>query len=98
QSTRLTIPPGISPTALLESPIMLPNSLVMPSPTTGSFAMLPPLTDERSMLTSVTHEQRKLDVPTASFKFKSQANLDPNSLSPYYDSLNQVVLCILIVH
>ncbi|CAJ2674242.1 unnamed protein product [Trifolium pratense] len=89
-SARFTIPPGISPTALLESPIMLPNSMVMPSPTTGSFAMLPPLTDERSMLTSVTHEQRKLDVPTASFKFKSQANLDPNSLSPYYDSLNEV--------
>ncbi|GAU34027.1 hypothetical protein TSUD_16150 [Trifolium subterraneum] len=95
QSARLTIPPGISPTALLESPIMLPNSMAMPSPTTGSFAMLQPLTDERSMLTSVTHEQRKLDVPTASniaasFKFKPQANLNPNSLSPCYDSLNQV--------
>jgi hypothetical protein len=69
----------------------------MPSPTTGSFAMLPPLTDERSMLTSVTHEQRKLDVPAASdiassFKIKPIANLDPNSLSPCYDSLNQVFL------
>ncbi|GAU49698.1 hypothetical protein TSUD_181960 [Trifolium subterraneum] len=89
QSARLTIPPGISPTTLLESPIMLPNSLVMPSPTTGSFAMLPPLNDGSSMLTSVTNEQRKLDVATASFRFKPQANLDPNSLSSYYDSLNQ---------
>jgi hypothetical protein len=72
----------------------------MPSPTTGSFAMLPPLTGESSMLTFVTNELRKLDVPTASdisssFKFKPQANLDPNSLSPYCDSQNQVLSFII---
>jgi hypothetical protein len=83
----------------------------MPSPTTGSFAMLPPLTDKGSMLTSVKHEQENVDVPTtftsvkheqknvdvptasdfaASFNFKHQANLDADSLSPYFASLNQV--------
>ncbi|XP_014498138.1 probable WRKY transcription factor 33 isoform X1 [Vigna radiata var. radiata] len=45
-ATHLTIPPGISPTALLDSPIMLPNSQATPlSPTTGSFfvmSTLPP--------------------------------------------------------
>ncbi|XP_073221895.1 WRKY transcription factor SUSIBA2-like [Cicer arietinum] len=95
RSPQLTIPSGISPTALLDSPIMLPNSQAMPSPTTGSFMMLPPLTNEGSMLTSVTLEQRNMDVPTASdiassFKFNIQPNLDPNSLPPYSASLNQV--------
>ncbi|CAI0438896.1 unnamed protein product [Linum tenue] len=33
----ITIPAGISPTALLDSPVLLPNSQVQPSPTTGSF-------------------------------------------------------------
>ncbi|XP_019231206.1 PREDICTED: WRKY transcription factor WRKY24-like isoform X2 [Nicotiana attenuata] len=35
--TFLTIPPGLTPAALLDSPIMLPNSLAPQSPTTGSF-------------------------------------------------------------
>ncbi|KAK8593711.1 hypothetical protein V6N13_042724 [Hibiscus sabdariffa] len=35
RSPYLTIPPGISPTALLDSPIMLPNAQA--SPTTGTF-------------------------------------------------------------
>ncbi|KAK2415570.1 putative WRKY transcription factor [Trifolium repens] len=87
QSPCFTIPSGISPTSLLDSPIMLPNSQAMPSPTTGSFAMLPPRIDEGSMLPSIRHEQRKED---ASFKFKPQVNLGPNSLSPYHASLNQV--------
>jgi len=64
--------------------------------------MLPPLTDKGSMLTSVKHEQKNVDVPTASnfsasFNFKHQANLDADSLSPYFASLNQVPLYILIV-
>ncbi|KAK7340365.1 hypothetical protein VNO77_21067 [Canavalia gladiata] len=87
RSPRLTIPPGISPTALLDSPIMLPNSQALPSPTTGTFFMLPPL----------THEQGNVDVPTASdasassFKFKHHAHLDPNPLPPPFSaSLNQV--------
>ncbi|GAU49701.1 hypothetical protein TSUD_181990 [Trifolium subterraneum] len=87
RSPCLTIPPGISPTALLDSPIMLPNSQAMPSPTTGSFAMLPPLIDDGSMLPSITHEQREVD---ASFKFMPEINLGPNSLSPYLASLNEV--------
>ncbi|GAB2287149.1 hypothetical protein Dimus_021535 [Dionaea muscipula] len=37
RSPYLTIPPGISPTMLLDSPILLPNS--QPSPTTGTFAV-----------------------------------------------------------
>lgn len=50
RSPYLTIPPGISPTALLDSPILLPNSQL--SPTTGTFS-LPPLSYENSMMTLV---------------------------------------------
>ncbi|KAL8046195.1 hypothetical protein ABFX02_08G162000 [Erythranthe guttata] len=46
----LTIPPGLSPTSLLDSPVFLTNSLLVgylylqaqPSPTTGKFAFAPP--------------------------------------------------------
>ncbi|KAK1406907.1 hypothetical protein QVD17_38516 [Tagetes erecta] len=38
QSPCLTIPPGLSPTALLDSPVFLSNSLAQPSPTTGKFS------------------------------------------------------------
>nr|XP_018683619.1 PREDICTED: probable WRKY transcription factor 34 isoform X2 [Musa acuminata subsp. malaccensis] len=37
RSPYLTIPPGLSPTTLLESPVFLCNSLAQPSPTTGKF-------------------------------------------------------------
>ncbi|KAI3686119.1 hypothetical protein L1987_79791 [Smallanthus sonchifolius] len=37
QSPCLTIPPGLSPTSLLDSPVFLSNSLAQPSPTTGKF-------------------------------------------------------------
>ncbi|KAI3673926.1 hypothetical protein L6452_40057 [Arctium lappa] len=37
----LTIPPGLSPTSLLDSPVFLSNYLVQPSPTTGKFPFAP---------------------------------------------------------
>ncbi|XP_047341362.1 probable WRKY transcription factor 20 [Impatiens glandulifera] len=37
RSTCITIPPGLSPSSFLESPILLSNIKVEPSPTTGSF-------------------------------------------------------------
>ncbi|KAJ1443562.1 hypothetical protein SESBI_00142 [Sesbania bispinosa] len=86
QSPCLTIPPGISPTALLDSPIMLLNSQALPSPTTGSFLTLPAFTSELG----------NMDVATASFKLKPQyANLDPNCSSAYLASLNQVPFFIV---
>ncbi|RDX78908.1 putative WRKY transcription factor 2, partial [Mucuna pruriens] len=85
RSPHLTIPPGISPTALLDSPIMLPNSQAMPSPTTGSFFVMPPLSHEGSVL-ALEHGNVELSA-ASSFKFKPLAHLDPN---PYSASLNQV--------
>ncbi|KAK4484773.1 hypothetical protein RD792_007367 [Penstemon davidsonii] len=37
RSTSITIPPGLSPTSFLESPVLLSNIKAEPSPTTGSF-------------------------------------------------------------
>ncbi|KAJ8766567.1 hypothetical protein K2173_023814 [Erythroxylum novogranatense] len=38
RSPCITIPPGLSPTSFLESPVLLSNVKAEPSPTTGSFA------------------------------------------------------------
>uniref|UniRef100_A0A7C9EXZ6 WRKY domain-containing protein n=1 Tax=Opuntia streptacantha TaxID=393608 RepID=A0A7C9EXZ6_OPUST len=54
RSPYLTIPPGISPTALLNSPIMVPNP--QPSPTTGTFAS-PPVDKGNEMLISASHAE-----------------------------------------
>ncbi|KAE8673569.1 WRKY DNA-binding protein 2 isoform 3 [Hibiscus syriacus] len=45
RSPYLTIPPGISPTTLLESPVFVSNSLAQPSPTTGKFPFIPNVND-----------------------------------------------------
>ncbi|XP_072991203.1 probable WRKY transcription factor 2 isoform X1 [Typha latifolia] len=37
KSPYLTIPPGLSPTTLLDSPVFLSNRMAQPSPTTGTF-------------------------------------------------------------
>ncbi|OVA15113.1 DNA-binding WRKY [Macleaya cordata] len=39
RSPCLTIPPGLSPTTLLDSPVLLSNMKAEPSPTTGTFIM-----------------------------------------------------------
>ncbi|XP_075079223.1 putative WRKY transcription factor 20 isoform X1 [Nicotiana tabacum] len=40
RSTCITIPPGLSPSSFLESPVLLSNIKAEPSPTTGSFSKL----------------------------------------------------------
>ncbi|XP_076887620.1 putative WRKY transcription factor 2 [Bidens hawaiensis] len=58
ESSFLTIPAGLSPTSLLDSPVFLSNSLAQPSPTTGKFQFAP--NKDRSL--------EELD--TSSFAFK----------------------------
>ncbi|PIN12897.1 hypothetical protein CDL12_14490 [Handroanthus impetiginosus] len=45
-SSCFTIPPGISPSALLDSPVMLPNAQAQQSPTTGTFEFPSPCHDD----------------------------------------------------
>ncbi|KAE8733669.1 WRKY DNA-binding protein 2, putative isoform 2 [Hibiscus syriacus] len=70
RSPCLTIPPGISPTALLDSPVMLPNA--QPSPTTGTFPL--PLLNQGGQVLSISNRDRCSNV-APSFTFRPQ-NLD----------------------
>ncbi|KAK9292311.1 hypothetical protein L1049_020276 [Liquidambar formosana] len=87
RSPYLTIPPGISPAALLDSPIMLPNS--QPSPTTGTFP-LPSLDHESSMMYSVTPavDGDRSNNVGSSFRFKPHGS--PVSLPCFSGSEDQV--------
>ncbi|KAF5479150.1 hypothetical protein F2P56_005646 [Juglans regia] len=74
RSPYLTIPPGLSPTTLLDSPVFLSNSLVQPSPTTGKFSLVPN-GDSRSLTLISEAPDRSKDNPfedinTSSFAFK----------------------------
>ncbi|MCL7049551.1 hypothetical protein MKW94_027873, partial [Papaver nudicaule] len=71
QSTYLTIPPGLSPTTLLDSPVFLSNSLAQPSPTTGKFSFA--LSNSNNFKDSPFE-----DFDSSSFVFKPHA--EPNSL------------------
>ncbi|KAL0559029.1 hypothetical protein IC582_003618 [Cucumis melo] len=55
-SPSLTIPPGINPTLLLDSPVMLLNTQDLPSPTTGTFPPIHQIKDEQSLLNPVMPE------------------------------------------
>lgn len=82
RSPYLTIPPGISPTALLDSPIMLPNAQA--SPTTGTY--LVPLLNQDYQVLNHTNGERGSNV-VSSFTFKPQ-NMD--SQLSFFSSENQV--------
>eukprot|EP00262_Sarcandra_glabra_P012857 TRINITY_DN3402_c0_g1_i1.p1 TRINITY_DN3402_c0_g1~~TRINITY_DN3402_c0_g1_i1.p1 ORF type:complete len:740 (-),score=120.53 TRINITY_DN3402_c0_g1_i1:90-2309(-) len=73
RSPYLTIPPGLSPTTLLDSPVFLSNSLAQQSPTTGKFPFAPN-NNKSLMSTSATVDKNDdhmlEDVDTASFVFK----------------------------
>eukprot|EP00249_Psilotum_nudum_P022453 c28521_g1_i6 orf=423-2111(+) len=76
----LTIPPGLSPTTLLDSPVLLSAAQAEPSPTTGSFA-LPPFVhgSETSRDKYPGHDE------SASFVFKPFPKLGKNPSSPLAD-------------
>ncbi|KAI8008882.1 putative WRKY transcription factor 2 [Camellia lanceoleosa] len=82
RSPYLTIPPGLSPTSLLESPVFLSNSLAQPSPTTGKFAFPPSGNGRNSTLaTEATDKSRDNffeDINTSSFAFKPVAESSPS--------------------
>lgn len=88
RSPYLTIPPGLSPTTLLDSPVLLSNSQAAQSPTTGSFP-LPPFLHESSLSPPVNSGSDGLkdksyeDGTSSSFIFKPHVKSGPSScLSP----------------
>ncbi|CBI39865.3 unnamed protein product, partial [Vitis vinifera] len=77
RSPYLTIPPGLSPTTLLESPVFLSTSHAQPSPTTGKFPFIPNVNNRSSMLIPAAPDRSKEDLfedfNTSSFAFKPVA-------------------------
>ncbi|KAH9328928.1 hypothetical protein KI387_001036, partial [Taxus chinensis] len=88
RSPCLTIPPGLSPTTFLDSPVLLSNCLVEPSPTTGAYS-LPPFffesvaaCDSPSISSDVSNNGIE-DGNSTSFVFKPYPKSGNNSsLSP----------------
>ncbi|XP_021905874.1 probable WRKY transcription factor 2 [Carica papaya] len=82
RSPYLTIPAGLSPTTLLDSPVFLSNSLAQPSPTTGKFSFLPNGNDRSSTLTSEVLDKNKdnffEDIGASSFAFKPIVESNPS--------------------
>uniref|UniRef100_A0A2P2MV59 Putative WRKY transcription factor 2 isoform X2 n=1 Tax=Rhizophora mucronata TaxID=61149 RepID=A0A2P2MV59_RHIMU len=82
-SPYLTIPPGLSPTTLLDSPVFVSNSLAQPSPTTGKFSFLPSSNSKISALVSEPPDKGKDsffdDINTSSFAFKPVAESGSSS-------------------
>ncbi|MED6205129.1 WRKY Transcription Factor [Stylosanthes scabra] len=74
-SPYFTIPPGLSPTTLLDSPVFLANSLAQPSPTTGKFPFISNANVRFPELSSDAPERCKDnnsfdDIYASSFAFK----------------------------
>ncbi|KAF5200644.1 Wrky transcription factor protein [Thalictrum thalictroides] len=90
RSPYLTIPPGLSPTSLLDSPVMLSNSQAQPSPTTGTFPF-PSQSLEIAMPSLATSnvEKDKNDSVDSSFMFKPHR--DPISFQYHPSTENQSV-------
>eukprot|EP01018_Ginkgo_biloba_P017602 Gb_32055 [translate_table: standard] len=75
RSPCLTIPPGLSPTTLLDSPVLLSNTQAEPSPTTGTFSLPPFMFESIGMPDSlassdVSKHKGCEDVNSSSFAFK----------------------------
>ncbi|KAI5081650.1 hypothetical protein GOP47_0001393 [Adiantum capillus-veneris] len=79
RSPCLTIPPGLSPTTLLDSPVLLSTGQAEPSPTTGTFP-LPPISGPAS---SATSDSKIADEDcNSTFAFKPITKTSRNPPSP----------------
>lgn len=89
RSPYLTIPPGLSPTTLLDSPVLLPGGLAEASPTTGTF-FFPPFPQDSAfsggLVSSNYKEWNYGQEGSPTFLFKPHPQL-PNSplasMGPY---------------
>ncbi|CAL5201125.1 unnamed protein product [Lathyrus oleraceus] len=96
QSPYLTIPPGLSPTTLLDSPVFLANSLAQPSPTTGKFPFVSNGNMRSTELSSDDQQKSKLngfnDMYAASFAFKPTPDSGPSFYHGAGRNINQTTL------
>ncbi|KAH7665489.1 WRKY domain-containing protein [Dioscorea alata] len=83
RSIRLTIPSGFSPSALLESPVLLTNMKAEPSPTTGTFFM-PSIVrgPANSAMLSSPRDKSEGDGHFGSFEFRPNTRSNLSCLAP----------------
>nr|DAD20277.1 TPA_asm: hypothetical protein HUJ06_021740 [Nelumbo nucifera] len=83
RSPCLTIPPGLSPTTLLDSPVLLSNIKVEPSPTTGTFSKLQIMHDRdgSAKFSSATDAPKNAydEKGSSDFEFKPSIKSIPSS-------------------
>nr|URH10332.1 WRKY24 [Phoebe bournei] len=97
RSPYLTIPPGLSPTSLLESPVFISNSLAQLSPTTGKFPIAQ-CNNRSSMQISASPDKDKdllfKDSDSESFVFKHHVEMS----SSYFPSVANKVASVTNHH
>ncbi|XXG80236.1 hypothetical protein AAC387_Pa09g1154 [Persea americana] len=97
RSPYLTIPPGLSPTSLLESPVFISNSLAQLSPTTGKFPIAQ-CNNRSSMQISASPDKDKVllfkDSDSESFVFKHHVEMS----SSYFPSVVNKVASVTNHH
>ncbi|KAJ8621144.1 hypothetical protein MRB53_029673 [Persea americana] len=72
----LTIPSGLSPTTLLDSPVFLSNALAQQSPTTGKFPLTQCNNRSSFFVPEAPDKKKDEDADTASFVFKPHMELN----------------------
>ncbi|CAK8563785.1 unnamed protein product [Lathyrus sativus] len=96
QSPYLTIPLGLSPATLLDSPVFLANSLAQPSPTTGKFPFVSNGNIRGTELSSDDQQKSKLngfnDMYASSFAFKPAPDTGPFFYHGAGRNINQTTL------
>lgn len=102
QSPYLTIPPGLSPTTLLDSPVFLANSLAQPSPTTGKFPFISNVNIRSTELSSDVQEKSKHngfnDIYASSFAFKPTTDSGPSFYQGSGRNMNTTTLSQQSLH
>ncbi|XP_062014963.1 WRKY transcription factor WRKY24-like [Rosa rugosa] len=92
-SSYFAIPPGMSPAELLDSPVLLSSSNILPSPTTGSFAAQA-FNNWRTNSGSGTNNNRSVKEEHknySDFSFQTQTRAPPTSSSAILQSSNSSI-------
>ncbi|KAI7733194.1 hypothetical protein M8C21_022346 [Ambrosia artemisiifolia] len=85
QSPYLTVSPGFSPSAFLESPVFVSNSLILPSPTTGKFQFAPNGNNNDNMSKDNFFEDSN-DISFAFKPFLDSASIPCDNVNPPFMS------------
>ncbi|PHT35475.1 hypothetical protein CQW23_23175 [Capsicum baccatum] len=87
RSPYLTIPPGLSPSVLLYSPVLIYNPLVCPSPTTGLLPLASGDESKSLMLTAGIADKRK----ETAFGSNNSSSFSSNPVNPSSDLSQQLL-------